>query len=269
MDLLQLQAIFKPITELSNQRDSIDINGIMVHFRVLTPQEDLEVLRDAIAEAGDSETRQLEYISAVRDLTIARSITGIGKQSLEGQEFIETGEKLESGVLVRVPREEAVLGVIRKWSNPVLAGMYRFYQTLVQKQKDAINNACDFPSVDYDAEIARLQSEIEDLKARKLKENPTALPETEPEKHEQEPEESTPKAPARSVSRAPEPSVPEPEPDDSHEPGDERLNFDSDSSFVDTSDQESLAEAMRIENQKAAARRRNIFKPPHADVIGG
>jgi hypothetical protein len=276
MDLLQLKAIFKPVTDLSDQRDSIDVNGHKVHFRVLTPQEDLEVIRDALAVAGDNETRQLEYISAVRDITIARSLTGIGKQSLEGQEFIETGEKLESGVSVRIPRDEAVLEVIRQWSNPVLAGLYRFYQTLVQKQKEAVNNACEFPSVDYDAEIARLEAEISDLKARKLKENPSLAQTSEKESESEKEQESEdahqePERPLRVASRASPPKVVR-EPDFEPEPTevvDERNDFDSNSSFVDTSDQESLAEAMRIENQKAAARRRNLFKPPHADVTGG
>jgi hypothetical protein len=89
-------------------------------------------------------------------------------------QFIETAEKLPSGVFVKKPTDAVLRELILKqrWSGPTRLGLFLKYAELLAKVEKTAEEAIRFEPSDTDAEIERLESRLADLKsAREAKQS--------------------------------------------------------------------------------------------------
>ncbi len=120
MDLSQLKEAFSPLSEIGNLQKEVDIFGLKVTLKTLSPREEAEVQKaiSAIREE-DQELSTVEYLDVFRKETLARAIIKVGDSVLDS-EYIETGEVLDNGVRVKVKKTEALVGILEGFSRPVI-----------------------------------------------------------------------------------------------------------------------------------------------------
>jgi hypothetical protein len=122
MNLSQLKEAFSPLSEIGNLQKEVDIFGVKITLKTLSPREEAEVQR-AISLLRDDEDETglstVEYLDVFRKETLARAIIKIGESSLDS-DYIETGEVLENGTPVKVKKTEALLEILESFSRPVI-----------------------------------------------------------------------------------------------------------------------------------------------------
>lgn len=143
MNLSQLKEAFSPLSEIGNLQKEVDIFGVKITLKTLSPREEAEVQR-AISQLRDDEDGSglstVEYLDVFRKETLARAIIKIGESSLDS-EYIETGEVLGNGTPVKVKKTEALLEILESFSRPVITEAFNILGVLseeAEKQAESL-----------------------------------------------------------------------------------------------------------------------------------
>lgn len=143
MNLSQLKEAFSPLSEIGNLQKEVDIFGVKITLKTLSPREEAEVQR-AISLLRDDEDETglstVEYLDVFRKETLARAIIKIGESSLDS-DYIETGEVLENGTPVKVKKTEALLEILESFSRPVITEAFNILGVLseeAEKQAESL-----------------------------------------------------------------------------------------------------------------------------------
>lgn len=143
MNLSQLKEAFSPLSEIGNLQKEVDIFGVKITLKTLSPREEAEVQR-AISQLREDEDGSglstVEYLDVFRKETLARAIIKIGESSLDS-EYIETGETLENGTPVKVKKTEALLEILESFSRPVITEAFNILGVLseeAEKQAESL-----------------------------------------------------------------------------------------------------------------------------------
>jgi len=170
IDFKALEQALAPIEEIGQGELTFDLGVTQVTFRVLMPQEELEVQRYA-SEALSAETEDpnnaVDYLDRFRIACLSHAIVQVGGMDFRNVDYVSTGEKTESGVEIRVPRVKAIRSLVSRWSRAVLTRAFRKYSELSGQVEAKADQAIKYEPSDVDAEIERLEDRITELKARK------------------------------------------------------------------------------------------------------
>ena len=290
-----LELAFAPIEELSHGESTFPVGDTNVTLRILLPEEEAEV--QTYASQKMEESSPLEYIERFKKAVLSYSLVEIGELDLRGVSSVETGEKLDNGKLIKIPKIDAVRQMVGKWTGSVRTGVFHKYVDLVTRVEDRARQAIVFEPTDRDSEINRLTKDIEKLQDRlktltderdnagvdlstqlaktareieriEQKVRPTETEAAEPDP-ENPPEQILPVA-KRSVPGPRQPITPQqaapPTPTAKPEaPAEEPVPVrvapeplaDVEDSFVDPGDQEGMAAAIAAENRRVLARRQH------------
>lgn len=177
-----------PITQIGKGELEFEIKGVgSIVLRALTPDEEIEVQREARASLVDDSLNDqiagLEYLDKFRVGSLSYSIVQINSLDLRNVEFVETGEKLKNGTPVRRKRHEALAQIIRGektkdgtkggWSKLVIQGAFQKFAELMNRVEREAEEVISFDPVDYDAEIARLEDRVRELREEKARQEAT------------------------------------------------------------------------------------------------
>tara|TARA_B100000424_G_scaffold235096_1_gene199281 strand:+ start:318 stop:911 length:594 start_codon:yes stop_codon:yes gene_type:complete len=120
MNLSQLKEAFSPLSEIGNLQKEVDIFGLKVTLKTLSPKEEAEVQKSISNIREDNEDLStVEYLDVFRKETLARAIIKVGDSVLDS-EYIETGEVLDNGVHVKVKKTDALIEILEGFSRPVI-----------------------------------------------------------------------------------------------------------------------------------------------------
>lgn len=173
LTLKDLETVMSPLSQLGKGEMSFDIGDLSLTLRTLTPSEELEIQRYARAALAEGEvtdqTTALDFLDRFRYMTLAYSLVQVGHLNFRGVEFVETGEILPNGVAVKIPKHMAVLRVVNTWSREMAVAVMRKFERLSNQVETEIDKAIVFEESDLDAEIARLEEKLADLKDQKAK----------------------------------------------------------------------------------------------------
>jgi hypothetical protein len=286
IDFKALEQALAPIAEIGQGELTFDAGGTQITLRVLRPAEEVEAQKfAAVALEGEADHAAVDYLDRFRLACLSHAIVAVGSQDFRNVDYVTTGETLDNGVAVKVPKHKALQMLLARWTRAALAGVFtKFHELLTRTELDA-EKAIIFEPANIPSEIDRLNQRITELRSEM--EKATAVEKTKfsetvsrveaqvasqmqvpvPEKVEtQEPiSEPTPVRRAgpvipqqaappmeRPTTMAPPPRVDAPV----SAPPPSR----ADSSFVDTADDDSMNAAMNAEHQRLMDMRQRAFE---------
>jgi hypothetical protein len=162
-----LERAFAPIEEIGQGELEFEVNGTTVTLRRLLPEEESEVQKFATATMKTDEENAInamEYIERFKLGILSYAVVQIGNLDLRNEEYVETGEVLDNGKPVRIPRVQALRKLFLKWSAVIRIAMFRKYSDLITRVGKVAESAFVFDPSDLDAEIERLEERLTKLK---------------------------------------------------------------------------------------------------------
>ena len=168
INLSQLKELMSPLTQLCQKEREVDLSGIKVYIKHLTPKEELEVQK-MLPELDNSSA--VEFADVFRRETLARSIVQVGDLDLRGLTEIETGETLPNGKAVKVSKEEAVVQVMDSWSKFVLGKLFEQYGLLSEEIEKGLDESLKINIEDTEVEKEQLKARIDNLEVSQKLEN--------------------------------------------------------------------------------------------------
>lgn len=180
MNLESLKKAMAPLTKFGQEELSFDVEGTSVTVRPLLPREEVAAQQYAVAvlaatqeEEGLadtdalSRTAALRYFDQFRTEIIAYALVEIGGVSLRIDE-IETGEVLEGGVKVKVPKHVALRKIISEsWSRGMITITWSKYGDLMARIATKADKVTEESISEIDSEIERVRKRLEGLEEEK------------------------------------------------------------------------------------------------------
>ena len=177
LDLNALKQALAPLSKVGRDEHSFDIGGQEITICPLLPLEEVMVQRYAASVLDDIQAKEgldqedqmsraaaLDYFDRFRIEIIAHSVVQVGALDLREIKNIPTGEVLDNGVAVQVPKAIAMRGIVEGWSRAMITVCFARYGDLVQKIADAADKIAQTTLPDLDAEIGRVEARLGQLK---------------------------------------------------------------------------------------------------------
>ena len=189
MDLSDLKSVLAPLSQIGKDEFSFTIEGSTITVRPLLPHEEVAVQKHSAAildSAQDEEgaapddnmsrATALDYFDRFRIEVVSHAVCQINDTDFRGINYIETGETLPNGKMIRLPRHVAVRDIIiNAWSRSMITICFGKYGELVTKLAEAADNIGKEAIPDIEVELSRTQerlSQLEGEKARRAKGDP-------------------------------------------------------------------------------------------------
>lgn len=178
LDLTSLKQAFEPLSQVGRDEKTFDVEGTTLTLRPLLPMEEVQVQRFAASVLDEiqgqeglsnqdqmSRAAAMDYFDRFRIEVIAYSVVQVNDTDLREVERIPTGEVLDNGTPVQVPRTIAMRGIVQTWSRAMITVCFAKYGDLVQGIADRADKLVSQSLADLDAEIERSEKRLEELKA--------------------------------------------------------------------------------------------------------
>ena len=175
ISLLVLSAALQPVSDLGKGELTVDVEGLKLTLRVLTPSEMIAVQKYARAGTED-DTQFAEFIELYKRMVLAYAIVVVGPIDLRDVLYVETGEPpaQEGKPAPKVEKHVAVRKIVETWASTTLNFVFTRYGDLQRRVDIEAERAVQYMPADLDAEIERLESRLAELK--KEKEDKLKLP---------------------------------------------------------------------------------------------
>jgi hypothetical protein len=296
IDFKALERALAPIEKIGQGELSFDAGGTPVTLRILVPAEELEVQRYAGVvfqsdEGKEDANSAVEYLDRFRTATLSYALIRVGDYDFGDVEYIETGEQLENGTLVRITKHKALRQLIVRWPRAIMVRAFHKYAELLNTVETRAEKAINFVPSDHDAEIERLEARLTDLRATKAKEESDSQeafsarvkavaaapdsaqeqvvePPADPDEPEVDPDQAMSpvhrQAPISPAAAPPPPAERAASPQPQSEPTPRRRAPQTASSFIDDSDDDAMNAALDAEHRRIAERRQRaaVGQPP-------
>lgn len=162
-----------PLTELGRGEDTFEVEGLSITIRSLTPEEETAIqrfARGALTEGdANDQINAFDFLDRFRAGCLGYAIMQIGPLDFRGVTTVETGETLSSGVTVKVLKHEAIMQVVGTWSRPMVVAVFQRFVSLMERIETKIEKSVKFDDDHIDAQIARMEERLSELKASKVK----------------------------------------------------------------------------------------------------
>lgn len=180
MDLNALKQAMAPIMQVGKKEIEFDVEGTRIVLRPLLPVEEVAVQKYAASvldtvqrseglteEDQMSRAAALDYFDRFRIEVISYSVVEVGGLSLRGVESVETGEFLDNGTPVRMPRFMAMRGIVEQWSRAMITICFAKYGDMVRSIAEEAEKMVEKSQADMEAEIERLEERLSNLKSER------------------------------------------------------------------------------------------------------
>lgn len=175
MDLASLRAVLAPLTKFGTDEDTFEVEGTKVEIRPLLPREEIacqqfsaatmvEAHREEGAEDADPLTTgaAMRFFDQFRIEVISYALVGVNGTSLRFTE-VETGEVLENGVKVKIPKNVAIRTILDGWSRAMITITFAKYGDLMVKIATKASKFTEDSVNEIEAEISRTKTRLEEL----------------------------------------------------------------------------------------------------------
>ena len=159
----ELEELLSPLTSMCKKEKQIEIGGVSVTLRSLTPVEENDVQK-MLPDISDGAYAAVEFADTFRKETLSRAIVQIGAMDLRDVSSVSTGQKLPSGVEQKISKEEAILKIISKWSRPVLSKVFEEFTFLNEEIEAEMDDSLKLNTEDTDAISQNLKERSEKIK---------------------------------------------------------------------------------------------------------
>lgn len=162
MLLSDLQKALQPLMEISHKEKTVDLMGIKITLRTLTPLQEVEIQKN-LPDLQNDESSPIEFVDTFRTETLAHAIVQVGDNDLRKQRYILTGEQTESGVPVKIEKVEAVKDVMSSWPRPVISLLFNEFTDLVEELETDVASA-----IGTEPELPEVEKEIGEKRAQDI-----------------------------------------------------------------------------------------------------
>jgi hypothetical protein len=167
ISLNQLKSAMNKITNAGYQEKIVSLGENSITIKTLTPKEESELQKIISDLSRQEDVTTLEFVDEVRKETLSRAIIQINNIDLRNIDKVETGEILENGIPVSIPRQEAVAIMIEDLPRILLGKVFEEMSKLTEEVEEKTNNLLKPDSVNVDVEIDSLEKRIHQLKMQK------------------------------------------------------------------------------------------------------
>jgi len=167
ISLNQLKSAMNKITNAGYQEKIVSLGENSITIKTLTPKEESELQKIISDLSRQEDVTTLEFVDEVRKETLSRAIIQINNIDLRNIDKVETGEILENGIPVSIPRQEAVAIMIEDLPRILLGKVFEEMSKLTEEVEEKTNKLLKPDSVNLDVEIDSLEKRIHQLKMQK------------------------------------------------------------------------------------------------------
>jgi hypothetical protein len=112
---------------------------------------------------AEEDVTPLEFVDAFRIETLARSIIQIGDQDLRELLYLETEEKTDSGLSIKVTKIEGVRDLLLGWSRLILTKLFDGFTSLIEETEEQLTKSLGVEPSPLEAQKNVLEGRLEDL----------------------------------------------------------------------------------------------------------
>jgi hypothetical protein len=166
----RLKSAFEQINQLDVMREfTFPVLDTSITLRVITPEEETAAQKEAyltsLKDKNVDGVTAAEFAERFKMGILSHAIVGIADEYIP--DFVETGETLDNGVTVKVPRHKAIKDLLLQWSGVTRTRVFVKYGEMLIKYEKSVEKEITFDPVDIDSEIERLENRILELKEEK------------------------------------------------------------------------------------------------------
>lgn len=162
LNLVQLKELMLPLSQLCKKEKEVDLAGVKVTIRHLSPKEEIEVQK-SLPNIQEENVTAIEFADTFRRETLSRSVLKVNGLDLSSVSEVETGEVLPNGTAIKVSKEEAVIQVMDTWSSPVINKLFEHYGLLSEEIEKDMDESLKMNVEDSEIEKENLQGRINNL----------------------------------------------------------------------------------------------------------
>lgn len=165
MFLNEIESAFNDLIKIGNLEKQVTIGNISLVLKTLTPADEIEIQK-TISNFRNDETLAVEFIDVFRKETLSRAIVEINGKNLRNLSFIETEEKLDNGVSVKITKQEAVFKMLDKLPKGILAHLFGEMTALTEQSEKQVESLLQIKEKDN-----LIEADILENRAKNLREN--------------------------------------------------------------------------------------------------
>lgn len=184
ISLSHLKQALAPLETFGKNEHTFQMNGLDITIRPMLPIEEISVQKYASSVLEESKSNNvdlesdqnmtrataLDYFDRFRVEVLSYAIVQIGDLNLRNEKTVATGEMLDNGVEVKVPKQQALRQLIlESWSRGALTIAFEAYGELVQSIQNDLEEITKKTAEDLDLEISRLEDKLNELKSERQK----------------------------------------------------------------------------------------------------
>lgn len=163
MFLNEIESAFDDLIKIGNLEKQVTIGNISLVLKTLTPADEIEIQK-TISNFRNDETLAVEFIDLFRKETLSRAIVEINGKNLRDVKIIETDEKLDNGVSVKITKQEAVFKMLDKLPKGILAHLFNEMTSLTEQSEKQVEGLLQIKEKDNLVEAEILENRANNLR---------------------------------------------------------------------------------------------------------
>ena len=163
MFLNEIESAFNDLIKIGNLEKQVTIGNISLVLKTLTPADEIEIQK-TISNFRNDETLAVEFIDLFRKETLSRAIVEINGKNLRDVKIIETDEKLDNGVSVKITKQEAVFKMLDKLPKGILAHLFNEMTSLTEQSEKQVESLLQIKEKDNLVEAEILENRANNLR---------------------------------------------------------------------------------------------------------
>jgi hypothetical protein len=167
MFLNEIESAFNDLIKIGNLEKQVTIGNISLVLKTLTPADEIEIQK-TISNFRNDETLAVEFIDVFRKETLSRAIVEINGKNLRNLSFIETEEKLDNGVTIKITRQEAIFKMLDKLPKGILSHLFSEMTALTEQSEKQVESLLDIKEKDNLIEADILENRAKNLRETEI-----------------------------------------------------------------------------------------------------
>ncbi len=159
----EIEDAFNDLIQIGNIEKKLTIGKIDIVLKTITPADEIEIQK-VISSYRNDDTLAIEFIDVFRKETLSRAIVEINGKDLRFVSIIETGEKLDNGVSIKIPKNEAILKMLDKLPRNILSHLFNELTALTEQSEKQIEQFLQVKDKDLLVEAEILENRANALK---------------------------------------------------------------------------------------------------------
>jgi hypothetical protein len=163
MFLNEIELAFQDLIQIGNLEKQVTIGNMSLVLKTLTPSDEIEIQK-VISNFRNDETLAVEFIDLFRKETLSRAIVEINGKNLRDVKIIETDEKLDNGVSVKITKQEAVFKMLDKLPKGILSHIFAEMTSLTEQSEKQVESLLQVKEKDNLVEADILENRANNLR---------------------------------------------------------------------------------------------------------